>query len=190
MIVVIDIDEVLGDTITSILDFFNKNYNGSLTHNDLGRYPYLGFLGETKEEAAEKCNRYSLEYGPHAVKPFPEAIKAVKKLSEIHELKVLTSRPYYTKKETEEWLELHFPGMFTEVLFNNKHTPETYVPGEQKQEILKKINADVFIEDNLKYVIDCPHVKVFLIDKPWNQGEIPNNVTRVTAWTEITEELT
>jgi uncharacterized HAD superfamily protein len=46
------------------------------------------------------------------------------------------------------------------------------------------------IEDNLEYSIDLANndIKVFLIDRPWNQkynSEIHKNITKIYSWNEI-----
>lgn len=192
MIIAIDIDEVLCDSITPILDFYNTNYNGNLSMQDLSRFVYLGFLGNTKEEAGKKLLHYNSTDGHLKSNPIDGAKEAVDILSKKHELKIITSRPYYIKDETVTWLNQHFPNKFNEIIFNNTDNRNSHKPGNgrQKSEILNEIGAEVLIEDMLNYAIDCPnHIKVFLIDKPWNQGDTPKNVARVNSWSEIIKEL-
>jgi len=48
-----------------------------------------------------------------------------------------------------------------------------------------------FVEDRLDTAIALAAVceRVYLIDKPWNQGDVPENVMRVSGWREIGKDL-
>jgi uncharacterized HAD superfamily protein len=188
MIIAVDIDDVLCDTAGDILEFYNKRYEPKVLQSDLNQYVYLGFLGETKEEAAKKLADYNNQHMCRFIKPYDGAVEGIEALAKKHTLMVVTSRPYYIKEDTLEWLNKYFPNKFSEVHFNNKDGVDRFLPqtGIPKSVFLEKIGAEVFIEDILKYVTDCPsHIKSFLLDRPWNQGQLPENAVRVSDWKEI-----
>jgi uncharacterized HAD superfamily protein len=192
VIIAVDIDDVLCDTAGDILDFYNKRYKPRISHSDLSKYVYLGFLGETKAEAAKKLADYNAQRKCRFIKPYKEAVEAIELLAKKHTLMVVTSRPYYIKEDTLEWLDRYFPDKFSEVHFNNQDDVDNFLPqsGVPKSVYLARLGAEAFVEDILKYVTDCPpNIKSFLVDRPWNQGELPKNAVRVSGWKEITDMI-
>ena len=60
-----------------------------------------------------------------------------------------------------------------------------------KSDVCKELGVEVMIEDSLsqaKEIAPCVR-KIFLLDCPWNQGDLPMNVARVYSWDEIVEGL-
>lgn len=192
MIIVIDIDDVLADSIPVFRKFLAETYDIKTTDAEVARLPYLGFMGGTKEEAAEKILAFNGSPYFFLNKPVPGAIEAISELSKDHTLKILTSRPLGIKEGTEDWLEKHFPSMFAEVHYNNANHTKEYVPGDgtHKGELLHSMGADIFIDDILDYVNGCPKdISAILLDRPWNQGVLESNVTRARNWREILEVI-
>lgn len=188
MKIVVDIDDVLADTMPQFIAFFREFYNQDFLDEDASKFEYLGFLGKTKEEATEKLFKfYESEYF-EATQPIEKAQDVLKKLRIEHELYALTSRPYAVKNQTEEWIEKYFPNIFTEILFNNDHTKESFSLDKlkSKAEICKDLDAHVLIDDLLRFTNNShEELNVYLLDKPWNKGEIQKNVKRVSDWDAI-----
>lgn len=47
------------------------------------------------------------------------AYTSLKRLKEVSDLVIVTSRQFVIQKPTLKWLELHYPGIFDEVHFGN-----------------------------------------------------------------------
>lgn len=47
------------------------------------------------------------------------AYTSLKRLKEVSDLVIVTSRQFVIQKPTLKWLELHYPGIFAEVHFGN-----------------------------------------------------------------------
>jgi uncharacterized HAD superfamily protein len=191
MKIVIDIDEVLADQIPEIIKFFNESYHENLSLEDLDKYVYLGFLGLTKEESKKNLLQFFETPYFRNIKPIDGAIHAIDKLSRNNELIVLTGRPYLIKKDTECWLEQYFPNKFSQIIFNNVFTKETFLPRTgSKMDICREIDAEIFIEDDLFFIQKCPdNLRVLLYDHPWNRKSLPPGVSRVKNWNEILERI-
>jgi uncharacterized HAD superfamily protein len=192
MIIAIDIDEVLADSITNWRNYAKNVYCIEVSDEELGKIPYLSFLGNSNEEISERIRVFNNSEHFYKTKPVEGAQDAVDLLSKDHTLKIVTSRPFGIKEQTIEWIEKYFPGKFSEIHFNNETKAKSYSLGDgrHKGEMLEELGTDVFIDDYIEYVNGCPkHIKAILLDKPWNQGKLDSNVTRVNNWPEIIKKI-
>jgi uncharacterized HAD superfamily protein len=187
MIIAIDIDEVLADSITTWRKYVSEEYDIQVTEKELGEIPYLSFIGDTTEQRSERIRVFNDSKYFWENRPLEGAVEAIELLARDHTLKIVTSRPIGIKNQTIEWLERYFPGKFSEIHFNNENSAKTYALGDgvHKGDMLEGIGAEVFLDDYLEYVNGCPkNIRAILFEKPWNQGNIDSNVTRVKGWEE------
>ena len=90
------------------------------------------------------------------------------------DLVVVTSRQHCIEEQTRQWLEAHFPGIFSEVHFGNHFALEG--ASRRKSEICRDVGAHVLVDDNPQYALDCAEagVEVMLFDwerrYPWSKA--------------------
>ena len=187
--IAVDLDEVIVDFIPAFLKFFNDRYGRNISFADITSYNlWESGIGETKEEAIkyvlEFCSTDSFTYVP-LVRGSKEAIN---QLAGKYQVNVVTSRTEGLREKTDEFLRRHFPN--TPLVVN--YASDFYGGNNQtKAQICKALGVDVVIEDNLSYAFDCSKsgLIVYLLNKPWNQGILPENIKRVESWQEIVREL-
>jgi uncharacterized HAD superfamily protein len=183
----IDVDEVLAETIVSILEHHNEKYKTNFSKEDVLVYELWKTWGGTREESSKKVDEYFESEKFSSLLPIEEAKEVIKSLGKNHELFVVTSRPNMVQKQTIEWLEQHFPSTFKKVLFTNhwdKNSPNKLIT---KAELCEKEKIEIMIEDNSSYASECAKVckKVILMDQPWNRKDtFLKNVIRIHSWKE------
>lgn len=131
--------------------------------------------GYTVEETTEVWNRIknSREFC-QGLRALPDAAKLAKWLltnSSKHDIYFITSRVGpYAKSATENWLYWLF-GYVPTVLIAR---------GELKAQVCVGLGLELFVEDNIDNArgIAAAGVKTYLIDRAYNQGELPINVVR------------
>ncbi|KAG2485713.1 hypothetical protein HYH03_015597 [Edaphochlamys debaryana] len=129
----------------------------------------------------------------------PGALEALTRLSESqYELVVVTSRQHVIQDVTLDWLDRHYGGLFQEVYFGNHFALEGV--SRKKSDICRTIGAQVLIDDNPSYAVECAAagIRVLLYDweggYPWSKLP-PSGVTNrelikvVRDWTEVEAEL-
>jgi uncharacterized HAD superfamily protein len=182
----IDIDNVLADTAATYLEQFNIKFGTSLAYEalisqDLMKLEHGIETSQVQEFIDKVINtaEFQLE-----VLPYQEAIDVVTKWSKQgHSIHYITARPIAVRHSTQQWLSRH--GLMVEGATLDLIDPDKYTSDpEYKADIAKKIGIDYMIEDTKKITLAMP-VPVFLIDRPWNQGELPEHVQRVKDWKEI-----
>jgi 5'(3')-deoxyribonucleotidase len=192
MKIAIDIDDVLTDTVTPLSAFFNRVYGGNIKKEDLEGQAYWSFLGQTREEANEKYFAFSAAPEFDLTLPQPGSVEAVKKLNEKNELYLITGRPYFLKTKTEEWVQNYFPNQFEGVYFtNDRLDKDDFSPywGRKKAVICDEIGATVLIDDLFDYIEGTGHLRVILLDQPWNRVDSDIKVERASSWENIVKLL-
>ncbi len=182
----IDFDDCLADYCKVLIDHYNKIDGTSYKIEDAITWD-LGYLwGMDEKSAIDRCiNFYPKEKGIEIL-PVYGAIEAINKLKK-NELIIITGRPDTTLNFVVEWLQKHSINVFSKIIFSNQFNGEK----RGKAEICKDEEVEVFIDDHLGNVINTSKtgIKCFLMDMPWNQGDIPSTVERVESWDEIVERI-
>ena len=188
-IIAVDIDEVLAETIKSMLEKYHYirkwkkvNFN-DLTDYNLWEIPNLWL---TKNWALRMFVKF--QFWSWLSKKIDPVAWAKDKILELknkwYKLFAVTARLSWLKISTKLWLKKHFPDCFEWIVFANFFTNRA----RKKSDICRDVWANIIIEDNLDTCIDCVNnwIKCFLLDKPWNQCDsLPWWITRVYSWDEI-----
>lgn len=101
-----------------------------------------------------------------------------------HKLFVVTGRPEPYEEITKQWVEKHFPWIFSGFLFMNQYT-QNEIP---KSILCKEKWIELLIDDTAQNIIDINSAWMpwFLMDKPRNQWiQDSKFLKRVYSWDEI-----
>jgi uncharacterized HAD superfamily protein len=106
-----------------------------------------------------------------------------------YNLFLVTGRKYSLTQETNLWIEKYFPGIFSGIHFTNTYSGSGIKL--KKSQVCKELNAKIIIEDDLMHITDCVSndIQVMVYNHPWNQRDLPKNITRVSSWNEILERI-
>ena len=113
---------------------------------------------------------YQSNHFKENLRPIPHAIEMLQAMKEEYELHVVTSRQYAIQEKTLEWINNHYPNIFTEIHFGNHYSREGKV--RSKPEICKDIGAVLLIDDSLQYAYQCHQADIPVIlfgEYAWNQ---------------------
>jgi len=186
----IDLDEVLGQFLSALIEYHNNKYGTKFKEEDFHSYNFWNVWGGTKDEAIEKVYNFNRTDSFKNIEPIEGAKKAIAKIKENNELFIITSRPQDTKEDTREWLEKNFPNTFSKEYFTGDFVNNGHL--KTKKEICDEIGIDVLIEDSANYANECvnPKRKVFLFNKTWNKdAKIKERVIRVNNWEEVLQRI-
>ncbi|KAK4266038.1 hypothetical protein QN277_027013 [Acacia crassicarpa] len=196
-VVAVDVDEVLGNFVSALNRFIADQYSSNYSVSEYHVYEFFKIWNCSRDEAAARVHQFfKTPYFKTGIHPLPGAQTALQKLSRFCNLSVVTSRQNVIKDHTIDWLEKNFPGLFQEIHFGN-HFALDGVP-RPKSEICRSLNAQVLIDDNPRYAIECAEVgiRVLLFDYensyPWCKVESVDQhplVTRVRNWEEVEQQM-
>lgn len=174
MLIGIDIDEVLSETIDFVLEYHKGEVKGKkIERNQISDYflaniPWYEFLS-TEESANFFIEPLSSRLMFTALKPVDWAFKKLKERKEAwHHFYAITARGEPLRESTEQRINNHFPEIFDKLFFCNHYWPD--FPRYTKEDICTEHGVSLFVEDNPRYAIDLEKlgIKVFLLNKPWN----------------------
>lgn len=193
MIIAADIDDVILDFVLAMVDHNSSNFGTQLTKEQHYSFSFKDVWRVELEEADRRLISFFKSKDFLNIQPRLDALTGIEALKvDGHHLYAVSSRHDDIREYTFEWLEKYFPLVFTEIHFSsNVHTSRA--SGKSKQEILIKIGADIFIEDNLAYAVSACKVvkKVILFNHPWNKSlsVLPRNLVRVNNWYDSVNEI-
>ncbi|KAK8921993.1 hypothetical protein KSP39_PZI020717 [Platanthera zijinensis] len=197
MVVAVDIDEVLGSFLHAMNRFMADRY--ALDH-EVSEYYVYEFFRVWKCSPAEADVRvhefYKTPYFRFGVDPIPGAQSVLRNLSAFCDLSIVTSRQNVIRGHTHDWIEKHFPGVFQQIQFGNHFALSGN--SRPKSEICRSLGAQVLIDDNPRYALECAEagVKVLLFNYrnsyPWCKDCLVGShglVTEVCSWEEVERQL-
>ena len=196
MIIWIDLDEVLAETVEKLLE--DNNYylwNKKVKKEDLTDYYLFKMeeLGLTPEQAIELFRKVLAEDKQYKLKPVKWAYEKLKSWKKKwYKLKVITARPEELFRDyTLKWLDKYYPWIFDDIFFATSSQikfDKNWKDTTKKSIVCQNLWIDLMIEDNPEYANDVAScgIKTYLITKPWNKDYLLHpNVIRVNTWEEI-----
>jgi len=189
--IAIDIDDVLAANAEGFVEFSNRRWGTTLTSEDYDEH-WAQVWRVNDEEAEERAQKYAASGTHRHFKKITGADKALMELAKGYKLVVVTSRRRAMEKDNQDWLDEHFPGVFTEVhyagIWDKMQSGRINIT---KAETVREIGADYLIDDQLKHCISAAEagIKALLFgDYSWNQtSSLPEGVTRVKDWKAVLE---
>jgi len=174
--VAVDVDEVLGQFLASLNEYCLEVHGERYAVGDYGAYHFAGVWGCSQEASNDRVHAFfQSEHFRDGVAPVGGARESLERLRRAGcDLVVVTSRQHCIEEQTRQWLEAHFPGIFSEVHFGNHFALEG--ASRRKSEICRDVGAHVLVDDNPQYALDCAEagVEVVLFDwerrYPWSKA--------------------
>lgn len=193
--IAVDIDDVLARQVEGLVAFSNQRWGTALTVDDYDE-DWGVMWGVNLEERTRRAAEFhnlpiSRSYGC-----VEGAYEVLQRLSRQHHLIIVTSRRLQMKADTFEWLDDHFPGIFSrdDIHFTGIWDNATeHSAAKTKGELIEKIGADVLIDDQLKHclaVAETGRCALLFGVYNWNrQTVLPAGVERVVDWVEVEKAI-
>ncbi|KAL1919056.1 uncharacterized protein VTP21DRAFT_2437 [Calcarisporiella thermophila] len=198
----IDLDECLSLTMAALVKWHNTHYGTQLKESDFFSYNYWEVWGGSRDESIVKVREFYVSEEFREMQPVPGALEAMKTLKERgFKLYVVTSRQEFVRKQTEEFIDRHFPNIFEDIILTN-HYLATSEQGlaipRMKSEICHQLKAELLVDDTLHNAFDVANagINVLLFDLnasyAWSRlpegEELPPRVKRVFSWEQVLEQ--
>ncbi len=190
MLIAVDIDEVLADTLNHFIFLYNQKFSTSFKKDDFYTFNWWEILGLNKEEFKEFFAKIVAQGFFSKLAVISGAEKSIKKLHKEHKLVLVTARPRIVEVDTKTWLDKYFPDIFSKVYFTREVILGPII--KDKDEVCQEIGADLIIEDEFDFAENCveKNIPVLLLDKPWNRKhQVSPCMKRVYSWEEILNKI-
>lgn len=190
MLIAVDIDQVLADTLKIYLQYHNTKYFTRFAEEDCHSLNWWEVFGISEEEFMSDYEKFMEEGWNAKIKPVIGSQKGVDALSAKHKLIAITARPTIIAPSTERWMKMYYPGKFQKVYYTRRTLLAAEV--ESKHDICIKTGADMLIDDSYEYAKKCADngLKTLLYTWPWNRNyKLPPFIERVHSWKEILQKV-
>lgn len=186
LVIAVDCDDVLVPSTEKIVELYNQRYGTkvALPGAHISSNPDWQ---ASREEIAERIYDIQLTDFYIQTVPFDDAIRACRELAKKHELHLVTARPGRIMHTTLAMLDRYFHGVFTEI--------ERVGLDGDKGQICRRLQADVLIDDNAKYLESAGRSGVrnllWFGNYPWQdeEGMTTKGVIRCANWARVEEEI-
>ncbi len=190
--IAVDIDDVLAANAESFAAFSNKRWGTNLKPDDYSEH-WAEMWNIDIKHAQRRREVIIKEKLFTSYRFFDEAKIILKRLKERYKLVIVSSRSLEIQKETLDWLETEFKGIFSEIHFAKIwDDPNLNVLKKlelTKTEICREIGADYLVDDQPKHCIAAANAGIEALlfgEYGWNKdSSLPNGVTRVKNWLEV-----
>ena len=191
---VVDLDDVLAQSVQAFVDFSNQHFAAGITMDDYNE-DWSTMWGTDYEETERRAAIMRKHDIHQTYKPMPGAFEALQALRPKYRLVVLTSRRESIKASTTAWLEQYYPGIFDDILFSGIWDRSDRSTGElhlmTKGDQYKELGAAYVIDDHLKHAAAAnTHGAVGILfgAYPWNRHDsLPAGVVYCQGWPEVAE---
>ncbi len=184
MNIVVDIDEVMANFLEQFIQFQEKKYGRTIQFENYTSYSLKDFFGVSEEEELKQIYEFYTTEFFKKIKPMPNSKESLEKLKgQGHRLFVVTARQNHIAKETINWVKIHYPNIFEDIIITNEG--EKTASYEKKVDVCTTIGAEIIIEDSFKNASEAARegMKAILFNKPWNQREQDcEGIFRVNSW--------
>jgi len=174
----LDIDGVVADSFPVFRRELNRHYGKDIARIDSHD------MARVYDVEWEEINAFfdeNVEYLFSEPKPMEGALETIKSwLTAKHEIVYITARRKgFEEKVTLEWLDRN------NIPYNKEKT--FFSGGASKASAVREFKLDIFIDDFMFNALEVAelNVPVLLLDAPYNQGKLPQGVTRCYNWEEI-----
>jgi|SRR3989344_5252880 len=183
MKIAIDIDEVITDTTTALVNYYNRNYNGRrLRFDDFTQYHIEDVLGISKKEGEAIFERFFNSGEFDKIIPIEGAINSIRDLARENDISILTARPDSYRGKTENWFDKYLQEFKKRIIYSDDASSNY----RTKAEICRNMEIGLILEDHFRYSVECANagIDVVLFDKPWNKNIKHKRIKRVKNWNE------
>jgi len=174
-IIMIEIDNTLADTQRAFTEYLESISQNSIDPESLGT--------ELRGDGLEWNNPYVREFiesKDHrdtvlAIRPYVSSMRALKKLTELGEVHVVSSRIENWHEPTQLWLASHgFMELVSSV--HLRGVGEKTV--DFKRRLAKELKVNYVFDDSVEVALGLKGMVegVYLISQPWNRNFIPSSV--------------
>lgn len=187
--IAVDIDDVLAFSAEGFVEFSNERWGTHLKVTDYHEH-WAAMWQVSIEEVQKRTHEWYNESLVRTYAPKDRAKEVLTELVKHYKLVVATARAIDLQKDTIDWVNSHYEGIFSEIHHAGIWDSIT-MAGYQatKTELCKKINADYLVDDQLKHCLAANEagIKTILFgDYTWNKDQnLPKTIYRAKNWDEV-----
>lgn len=185
-IIAVDLDDVLAAHVEAFVEFRNSRYATNITTEEYNDH-WLNIWGDVShDEIVARAAEFHTHESVVMYEVKPGAQDAIATLARDNDLYIVTARPKQIVDASLEWIDMHFPGIFKDVLFVPIWDPANT---KTKADICKEIGATYLIDDIPRHcdIAAAAGITAILFgDYSWNRShDLTDGVIRCKTWADV-----
>ncbi|CEG40917.1 hypothetical protein L915_04925 [Plasmopara halstedii] len=184
MTLVVDVDHTLTNLLECAAAWHESEHGSKINVKNLLFGNLATIWGE--DDAASKLHQFyeSKQFETDLV-AVAGASDVLKPLRKYFSLLAITDRPRFVEKQTREWLDHHYPGVFDKLVFVDEDHSEHFVA--RKKEVYDELKAKIVVGSDadmlVKAAVDVEHVVMIgSVPKAEKAKKFSASVTQVADW--------
>ncbi|KAE9036273.1 hypothetical protein PR003_g9483 [Phytophthora rubi] len=183
----VDVDLTLTDLLHCAAAWHEAEHGAQINVDEVASAGWTSVWGDGDES---KTHKFYESKHFEELEAVPGAFEALKPLRKHFSLLAITDRPRFVEKQTREWLDRHFAGVFDKLVFADEDSPEHLVA--RKKELYDEFKVKVVVGSDVAVLAeaaqDVGHV-VVVGSVPWTKEgtEAHRGVVQVAEWTAAPE---
>ena len=160
----IDIDDVVSNTLSRMLNFYNRAYRKNIPFHEITSWDLTNHLPgmDREEQVRELIKGFTYTHSFRTVTPVDGAIEGITRWRQQgHKLSFVSARNSSAISDTYKWFEEH--GLPVERVYFDR----------DKGWHSRYHDFDVFVDDGIHNLVNIraanPNTRTVLFDRPWNQ---------------------
>ena len=184
--VAIDIDEVLMPFVKPMADWRGHKMPRRRGYS----YVYRDMFSISEYESQKMVREFYESRAFQMIEPLEGAQEAIACIRQnADKIYAVTGRQQPVREKTEDWLALHFPGVFDDLVLTDSFTENEIA----KVDVCRSLNLDTIIDDSELNCLSCAYGGVSTIHFAGATGELypwcDCTETSVLGWEETLERL-
>lgn len=193
-IIAVDVDDVLAAEAEFVISYSNEHWGGDFTLEDYSEH-WNNFWQVNHEELERRASELHQPGIVSGYRILPHGLAVLRKLKMEYELIVVTSRRKVVEGETLQWLDLHFPEIFSKLVltgfWDDPDAADRHLLS--KGSLLRDHDVVCLIDDQPKHCLGAVEhgMKAVLFgDYAENRSvDIPVGTTRCKDWLAVAEHF-
>lgn len=181
--VAFDFDGVIADTTSKKINWLKENKNISLNRVDKTNFYKLlsSFYSNYEIDELYKCMSKSIfiEDVLLSTEEVTNALNSLKKISNMYEIYIVSSRTPNMLKSVKKWLKLNDANKYIKKIISSSN--------RSKQDICVMNNIDFLCDDDVRHLLDEKIKNRLLFSSDKYQGN--SSIMLVSSWDEIVDAL-
>ena len=188
--IAVDCDDTLFPTAKYFIDSYNKKFNANVDFENQHEPDYDGW-GVSDAELLRRLGMLQDAEEYRQIEIYDNAVRVLNNLRiKGHRLIVVTARKEHERPITESMIERDAPGVFDAIEFVGWYG--------SKHEALRKIGADVLVDDSIHHLNKAleegvlnPGCALLFGDFPWSRtvSDAGSGIVRCADWIEVEQRI-
>lgn len=176
----VDLDDTLNNYGNKFISFVSEKCKTNYDYHLMEEYNYAKFFGKTEEETQKLFNEFEELY-IEKLEPLVNSFDVLFDLKKEFNcrLYIITSRSERIRKQTEDWINLHYPNIFECIEFGNNYDNNPKLIKRTKYEMCKSRNINIIIDDRYDIISD-KRLFGILFERPWSYNK--EYTYRMSEW--------